>query len=209
MPVAFFAVVSIGVIGLYVAFAIPIYLRWQAGDASSGQMEPGVEVQVDGPVAVVEIVITSIVALLPTSTGGGRVPRIRVEVRELHADRRSGALLLLWICWHVSVKNWFTGPKRTIDLPAVVVGGGGSGPDRVCAEQLPLVRPGPFPPGSGRAGGCLDQGLEEPRVVSDLGMPQDAEAERLGRVLHRLDGAVIGVAGDGEPADVLDALVVR
>src|SRR5205085_11314436 len=32
VPVAFFAVVSIGVIGLYVAFAIPIWLRWKAGD---------------------------------------------------------------------------------------------------------------------------------------------------------------------------------
>ena len=32
VPVAFFAVVSIGVIGLYVAFAIPIFLRWKAGD---------------------------------------------------------------------------------------------------------------------------------------------------------------------------------
>ena len=35
VPVAFFAVVSIGVIGLYVAFAIPIYQRWKAGPASS------------------------------------------------------------------------------------------------------------------------------------------------------------------------------
>jgi len=25
--------------------------------------------------------------------------------------------LLLWVWWHVSVKNWFTGPKITIDLP--------------------------------------------------------------------------------------------
>jgi hypothetical protein len=33
VPVAFFAVVSIGVIGLYVAFAIPIFLRWKAGDS--------------------------------------------------------------------------------------------------------------------------------------------------------------------------------
>ena len=35
VPVAFFAVVSIGVIGLYLAFAIPICLRWRLGDASS------------------------------------------------------------------------------------------------------------------------------------------------------------------------------
>jgi hypothetical protein len=26
-------------------------------------------------------------------------------------------LILLWIYWHVSVKNWFTGPKTTIDRP--------------------------------------------------------------------------------------------
>ena len=33
MPVAFFAVVSIAVIGLYIAYVIPIYLRWRMGDA--------------------------------------------------------------------------------------------------------------------------------------------------------------------------------
>jgi hypothetical protein len=27
------------------------------------------------------------------------------------------ALILLWIWWHASVKNWFTGPKTTVDLP--------------------------------------------------------------------------------------------
>ena len=32
-PVAFFAVVSIGVVGLYLAFAVPIYFRWKAGDS--------------------------------------------------------------------------------------------------------------------------------------------------------------------------------
>ena len=26
------------------------------------------------------------------------------------------ALLALWIYWHVSVKNWFTGPKHTIEV---------------------------------------------------------------------------------------------
>ena len=34
VPVAFFAVVSIGVVGLYLCFAVPIYYRWKAGDAS-------------------------------------------------------------------------------------------------------------------------------------------------------------------------------
>ena len=26
------------------------------------------------------------------------------------------ALIALWIYWHASVKNWFTGPKTTIDV---------------------------------------------------------------------------------------------
>ena len=36
-PYAFFAVVSICVIGLYIAYVMPIYLRWRMGDA----FEPG------------------------------------------------------------------------------------------------------------------------------------------------------------------------
>ena len=33
IPFAFYAIVSITVIGLYIAYAIPIYLRWRMGDA--------------------------------------------------------------------------------------------------------------------------------------------------------------------------------
>ena len=33
VPIAFFAVVSIGVVGLYLCFAVPIYYRWKAGDS--------------------------------------------------------------------------------------------------------------------------------------------------------------------------------
>ena len=28
-----------------------------------------------------------------------------------------GALILLWIFWHLSVKKWFTGPRSTLDRP--------------------------------------------------------------------------------------------
>ena len=37
VPFAFFAVVSITVIGLYIAYVIPIFLRWRKGD----DFEPG------------------------------------------------------------------------------------------------------------------------------------------------------------------------
>ena len=40
VPVAFYAVVSIAVIGLYIAYVIPIYLRWRMGDASRSARGP-------------------------------------------------------------------------------------------------------------------------------------------------------------------------
>ena len=50
LPIAFYAVVSVAVIGLYLAFLIPIYLRWRMGDAfEAGSWTNGAEVQVDEP----------------------------------------------------------------------------------------------------------------------------------------------------------------
>jgi amino acid transporter len=119
VPVAFFAVVSIGVIGLYVAFSIPIFLRWRAGDSfQPGRWNLGRKYKWMCIVAVAEIAITSIIALLPTSYVG--VPwntgfawkYVNYTILVV-----PGALILLWIWWHASVKHWFTGPKRTVDLP--------------------------------------------------------------------------------------------
>jgi amino acid transporter len=125
VPVAFFAVVSIGVVGLYLAFAIPIYYRWKAGDSFvTGNWTLGSKYKWMCIVAIVEIIITSIVALLPTSIGG--VPwetgfawkYVNYTILVV-----PGALIVLWIYWHASVKNWFTGPKHTIDLlPEQVAG---------------------------------------------------------------------------------------
>jgi amino acid transporter len=132
VPVAFFAVVSIGVIGLYVAFAIPIFLRWKAGDSFvPGRWSLGGRYRWMCLVAVVEIAVTSIVALFPTSVGG--VPFVSgfawkfVNYTPIVV---LGALFLLWVAWHVSVKNWFKGPKTTVDLPEGV-----SAADELAAEQ--------------------------------------------------------------------------
>ncbi len=120
VPVAFFAVVSIGVIGLYVAFAIPIYYRWRAGSSFvPGNWTLGRKYVWMSLVALVEIVVTSIIALLPTSSlgmpwnDGFAWKYVNYTILVV-----PGALLLLWVYWHLSVKNWFTGPKHTIDLAA-------------------------------------------------------------------------------------------
>jgi amino acid transporter len=119
VPVAFFAVVTIGVIGLYMAFAVPIYYRWKAGDNFvPGNWTLGKRYKWMCIVALVEIIITSLVALLPTSNlgfpweTGFAWKYVNYTILVV-----PGALIALWIYWHVSVKNWFTGPKTTIDLP--------------------------------------------------------------------------------------------
>ncbi len=50
LPVAFFAVTSISVIGLYIAYTIPVFLRWRMGDQfETGPWTLGAQVSVDQP----------------------------------------------------------------------------------------------------------------------------------------------------------------
>ena len=118
---AFSAVVSIGVIGLYLAFAIPIYLRWQMGDEfKQGSWNLGTKWKWMAPLAVGEIAVTTVYFVLPTSHLG--VPfssDFDWKFVNYTGIVTGAALLALWVYWHVSVKHWFTGPKHTID-PAVV-----------------------------------------------------------------------------------------
>ncbi len=66
VPVAFFAVVSIGVIGLYIAYVIPVYLRWRKGDDfKPGAWTLGEKYKWLNPIAVGWVVLTSIYFCLP------------------------------------------------------------------------------------------------------------------------------------------------
>ena len=122
VPTAFYAVVSVAVIGLYVAFAIPIYLRWRKGSAfKQGPWNLGNKWKWMAPVAVIEIIIISVYFILPTTPmGWPGNPDFSWKFVNYAPILTIGALILLWIGWHVSAKKWFTGPKRTIDLPAGV-----------------------------------------------------------------------------------------
>jgi len=141
---AFFAIVSIGVIGLYLAFAIPIYYRWKAGSSfKQGSWNLGNKWKWMAPIAVIEIIVTSIYFILPLYPAGapGFMRGIlgAPSTEEVPFDWKFinyapivlGVLLIaLWIGWHVSAKKWFTGPKITIDLPA-----GMSSADEIALEH--------------------------------------------------------------------------
>jgi amino acid transporter len=117
-PVAFSAVVSIGVVGLYLCFAVPIYYRWKAGDDFAlGKWNLRGHHKWMAPVALIEIVITSIIALFPTSLGGMPWdPSFEWKFVNYTPLLVGGVLILLWIYWHVSVKKWFTGPIKQVEL---------------------------------------------------------------------------------------------
>jgi amino acid transporter len=117
VPVAFLAVVSVAVIGLYLAFAIPIFLRWRMGDAFvPGSWTLGSKYKWMNLVAVAEIVVISIYFILPfTPTGVPGNKDFAWSSVNYAPILTFGTLIVLTIWWHASAKKWFTGPKHTID----------------------------------------------------------------------------------------------
>ena len=122
VPVAFYAVVSVAVIGLYVAFAIPIFLRWRMGDAfKQGAWNLGTKWKWMAPIVVIEIAIISIYFILPITPAGWLGNKdFDLKFVNYAPVLTIGTLIVLWIGWHLSAKKWFTGPKTTVDLPAGV-----------------------------------------------------------------------------------------
>lgn len=128
---AFFAIVSIGVLGLYLAFAIPIYYRWKQGENfKQGSWNLGKKWKWMAPLAVAEILITSVYFIMPLYPAGApdwmRGILGAPSGAEVAFDWKfvnyaplvlGGLLIALWAFWHLSAKKWFTGPKHTIDLP--------------------------------------------------------------------------------------------
>ncbi|GAA5024517.1 amino acid permease [Terrabacter aeriphilus] len=121
VPTAFYAVVSVAVIGLYLAFLIPIWLRWKMGDAFvPGSWTLGAKYRWMNLVAVVEIAIISIYFILPFVPGG--IPftdGFEWKFVNYAPILTLGSLLVLAVWWKVSARHWFKGPKSNID-PEVV-----------------------------------------------------------------------------------------
>jgi amino acid transporter len=129
VPVAFYAVVSVAVIGLYLAFLIPIMLRLRAGNRFvPGPWTLGRKYKWMCWVASIEIIVISIYFILPIYPSGvpGNADFSWTSVN--YAPIAVGVMVIgvaLW--WWLSAHKWFTGPRRTIDetpspapAPAVV-----------------------------------------------------------------------------------------
>jgi amino acid transporter len=101
---AYLAVTSIAVIGLYIAYVIPIFLRQFSSDFKTGPWHLGAWSRPIGWIAVVWVVLISVLFMLPTSTpitlqGFNYTPVVVL-----------GVFLLVTIWWLVSARHWFKGP---------------------------------------------------------------------------------------------------
>lgn len=116
VPIAFFAVTSVAVIGLFAGFAIPIYLRWKAGDSfEAGEWNLGKKYKWMAPIAVTEIAIISIVFCLPTTPAGVWGSKDFLWTSAQYAPI---ALFIVvggaYLWWHLGAKKTFKGPVKTI-----------------------------------------------------------------------------------------------
>jgi amino acid permease (GABA permease) len=106
-PVAYFAVTSIAVIGLYIAYGIPILLRLLAGEKfQRGPWHLRGWSYVVGWIAVVWIAFIAILFVLPQVAPGNTTTTFN------YAPVAVGVVLIYsGGYWFLSAKNWFKGPK--------------------------------------------------------------------------------------------------
>jgi amino acid permease (GABA permease) len=103
---AYAAVTSIAVIGLYIAYVLPTFLRLRQGESfQRGPWHLGRYSYVVGWIAVVWVAFITILFMLPTVSpihwGNFNYTVVAVAV----------VLGFAWVYWMVSAKTWFTGPK--------------------------------------------------------------------------------------------------
>ncbi|MEO6001377.1 MAG: amino acid permease [Chitinophagaceae bacterium] len=117
IPTAFYAIVSIGVVGLYLAFLIPIWLRWRAGNTfMTGEWNLGKHYKWMNLVAIFEIVVVCFYFILPFEPAAVPGNQNFSWLAVNYAPILVGIILLfLWVWWHVSVKKWFKGPIRQLN----------------------------------------------------------------------------------------------
>jgi amino acid transporter len=106
-PTAYAAVTSIAVIGLYIAYGIPILLRLLAGSKfQRGPWHLGQWSSIVGWIAVVWIVFITILFVLPQAAPGNTLATFNFAPIAVLA-----VLIYAGGYWFLSAKNWFKGPK--------------------------------------------------------------------------------------------------
>src|SRR3989440_11852958 len=108
---AYLAATSIAVIGLYIAYVAPVFLRLRNPDFRAGPWHLG---RWSAPIGWTAIVWTgniTVLFVLPTTSP--------IKWSNFNYTIVAVGLVALaaWLSWVLSAKNWFTGPRHTVDEP--------------------------------------------------------------------------------------------
>jgi amino acid transporter len=104
--VAFFAIVSIGTVGLYVAYAIPIFLRLRSKTFQPGPWNLGNWSNLVGTIACIWVLIITILFFAPAFYPWTTAVDINWSGPVFVA-----LMAAVFIWYGVSARKWFTGPK--------------------------------------------------------------------------------------------------
>jgi amino acid transporter len=118
LPVAFLAVTSISVIGLYIAYTIPVYLRWRMGDQfQNGPWTLGSKYRWINPIAIIWVGLCVIIFCLPFTPpavpGNSAFSWSAVNYAPLVTIGVMVAVTIWYVGW---ARHYFKGPIRTVDL---------------------------------------------------------------------------------------------
>jgi amino acid transporter len=116
-PVAFLAVTSISVIGLYIAYTIPVFLRWRMkGEFKPGSWTLGNKYKWINPIAFCWVAICVVIFCLPFAPAGVYFKHGFEWSAVNYAPLVTiGVMLAVTIWYLVSARKSFKGPIRTID----------------------------------------------------------------------------------------------
>jgi amino acid transporter len=111
-PVAFFALTGIAVVGLYISYVIPVFLRLRNPDFKPGPWSRGRWSNPVAWIAVVWVALIAVVFCLPVFN-----PWTTWETFNFTGPILVLAALFVGGWWSLSAKNHFTGPQRmgTVD----------------------------------------------------------------------------------------------
>jgi amino acid transporter len=117
-PVAFFAVTTLSTVGLYIAYTLPVFLRWRMGDKfEAGPWTLGRKYKWVNLIAVGWVALYTIIGCLPFTPAGVFFGKdfswSAVNYAPLVLIAVIGAVTAWWL---LSARKTFKGPVRTIDV---------------------------------------------------------------------------------------------
>ena len=117
-PVAFLAVTSISIVGLYIAYTIPVFLRWRMGEKfKTGPWTLGRKYRWVNPIAFVWVGICMIIFCLPFTPAGVFLGKSFSWSSVNYAPLVTIGVILAVTIWYLaSARQYFKGPVRTIEI---------------------------------------------------------------------------------------------